>query len=501
VNQPLQKPDQPELPAELPNSTVSEIASWLVGQPLDAVEREMIRHTLESCGGDRALAASVLGISLPALRKKIRAYSVRGEALPESFEQPREIPQAENDGAPETAGAAEDVVAAPEPENLTSHGASEPVVEAVPGEPEPTLAVPEPDNDPSLTLVESETVSEPAVVAQAEPEVIAPAIAPEIPAAAAEVVAEPVVEAPETPKLIAGIAAPRAKQKRNLAGPAIAGTLTLLVAAPIAYGLLTTQEKSKDIDADRNRLEVTAIEAPRFEQRIQVPVWTTPPARGGQMPVDIAADKRVPVAAPALVVAAPAPVAEIPAAAETPAAVVAAALEPAPLTVADFNTELGTEMDLGPVNIASDVAMELGPVNRFADVRMELAPADIAADTRMELGPVNMLADVRMDHIDAPEITGSIPVATFFKAPKHPPAPLARIEPSEDDAAVRPVVRRAVAPRPAQAEVPPPHEAFPLLFPFSAIFRPKDGQGAQAAPAAQGTAAPGGFPPVDCCIR
>ena len=67
------QPDATQLPADLPESTVSEIASWLVGQPLDAVERELIRHTLESCGGDRALTASVLGISLPNLRKKIRA--------------------------------------------------------------------------------------------------------------------------------------------------------------------------------------------------------------------------------------------------------------------------------------------------------------------------------------------------------------------------------------------------------------------------------------------
>ena len=493
MNQPLQKPDEPETPAQLPaelsTSTVSEIASWLVGQPLDAVEREMIRHTLESCGGDRALAASVLGISLPNLRKKIRAYSVRGEALPESFEQPKEIPQAANDGAPQ----------------VQETGA---VIEEA-AEAEPTLAVPAPDNDPRLTLVEIETVSEPVAV-QAEPEItIAPAMVPEnIPAAAISepVAAQPAEAVVETPKLIAGIATPRTKQKANFTGPVLAGSLTLLLAAPIAYGIFSTQEKSKEIDADRNRLQVTSIESPRLEQRIQVPVWAAPPARTeAVMPVDIAADRRVPAAAAPVtpvVIAEPAP--ELPAVAEAPAAPIVAAVPEvatspataiasarAPQTVADFNPELGSEMELGPVNIASDVAMDHGPVNRLADVRMELSPVNIAADTRMELGPVNMLADVRMEFVDAPETTGSIPVATFFVAPKSVPPPLVRENPDVP-------VRRAAAPRPAratpaQAEQPAATEPFPLIFPFS-LFAPKNAQ--------TGTATTVSSPqPVDCCIR
>ncbi|HEX5779268.1 MAG TPA: helix-turn-helix domain-containing protein [Xanthobacteraceae bacterium] len=481
--------DQPEatqLPADLPSSTVSEIASWLVGQPLDAVERELIRHTLENCGGDRALTASLLGISLPTLRKKIRAYSVRGEALPDSFEPAREIPQAANDGAPDVQeSAAEESALEARNENLSGPQASGPTAELMMSEPEPTLAVPEPDNDPRLTLVEVEAAPAPVAV-QGETE-ISEAPTPEFVTTGPEPVVEATpVEPVETPKLIAGIAAPRAKQKRNVTGPVVAGTFGLLIAAPIAYGLVSTQEKSTAIDVDRNRLEVTAIESPRFEQRIQAPVWVAPARAAQAMPVDIAADRRSPQVAPApapVTVAASQPAAPVPlAAAETP-------IVPAPVqTVADFNPELGTQMELGPVDIAADVAMDLGPVNRLADLRMELSPADIAADTRMDAGPVNIVADVRMEFVDAPETTGSIPLPTFFAAPKNVPSPLMREGPGAP-------VRRA-APRPArapaQAEVPPPAETFPLIFPFS-LFAPKNAQtGAAAVTTPQ---------PLDCCIR
>jgi hypothetical protein len=111
------------LPQDLPQSTVSEIASWLVGHTLDEVERELIHHTLENCGGDRVLAATVLGLSRPALRRKLTAYAVRGQALPEPAPAPepepaREptlvpaaqesravapVPQADNDRAPKPA--------------------------------------------------------------------------------------------------------------------------------------------------------------------------------------------------------------------------------------------------------------------------------------------------------------------------------------------------------------------------------------------------------------
>jgi len=119
------------VPQELPQSTVSEIASWLVGHTLDEVERELIHHTLENCGGDRVLAATVLGLSRPALRRKLTAYAVRGQALPGEPElapapEPQlvqatpesralaPVPQADNDRAPKPAAVV------PRPEKLKS---------------------------------------------------------------------------------------------------------------------------------------------------------------------------------------------------------------------------------------------------------------------------------------------------------------------------------------------------------------------------------------------
>jgi hypothetical protein len=126
---PKSAPEQapPRVPQDLPQSTVSEIASWLVGHTLDEVERELIHHTLENCGGDRVLAATVLGLSRPALRRKLTAYAVRGQALPDEpvpavvpdpapeskLVQPASesravapVPQADNDRAPKLAAVA-----------------------------------------------------------------------------------------------------------------------------------------------------------------------------------------------------------------------------------------------------------------------------------------------------------------------------------------------------------------------------------------------------------
>ncbi|MEX2126823.1 MAG: helix-turn-helix domain-containing protein [Xanthobacteraceae bacterium] len=98
------------LPPDLPLSTVSEIASWLVGHTIEAVERELIRHTLESCAGDRALAASVLGISVPNLNRKLRGFAARGVVAPEPGECANE-----NSAAPEPGAQERENSAAPEP--------------------------------------------------------------------------------------------------------------------------------------------------------------------------------------------------------------------------------------------------------------------------------------------------------------------------------------------------------------------------------------------------
>jgi DNA-binding NtrC family response regulator len=56
----------------------------LVGRSIATVERELIRETLVRRGGNRTHAATVLGISIRALRNKIRIYRGCGSGVPES---------------------------------------------------------------------------------------------------------------------------------------------------------------------------------------------------------------------------------------------------------------------------------------------------------------------------------------------------------------------------------------------------------------------------------
>ena len=53
----------------------------LVGRSIAAVERELICETLVRRGGNRTHAATVLGISIRALRNKIRTYRTRGRGV------------------------------------------------------------------------------------------------------------------------------------------------------------------------------------------------------------------------------------------------------------------------------------------------------------------------------------------------------------------------------------------------------------------------------------
>jgi DNA-binding NtrC family response regulator len=46
-----------------------------VGATLDAVEREFIRETLAHVGGNKKLAASILGISRRALYNKMKRHA------------------------------------------------------------------------------------------------------------------------------------------------------------------------------------------------------------------------------------------------------------------------------------------------------------------------------------------------------------------------------------------------------------------------------------------
>lgn len=65
------------------SSAEIEAIRQLVGHSIDAVERELICETLACRAGNRTQAANVLGISIRALRNKIRLYKNRGRVVPE----------------------------------------------------------------------------------------------------------------------------------------------------------------------------------------------------------------------------------------------------------------------------------------------------------------------------------------------------------------------------------------------------------------------------------
>ena len=65
------------------SATEIEAVRQLVGHSIAAVERELICETLVQRGGNRTHAATILGISIRALRNKIRTYRVRGRGVPE----------------------------------------------------------------------------------------------------------------------------------------------------------------------------------------------------------------------------------------------------------------------------------------------------------------------------------------------------------------------------------------------------------------------------------
>ncbi|MBE7210521.1 MAG: sigma-54-dependent Fis family transcriptional regulator [Gluconacetobacter diazotrophicus] len=56
--------------------------SGLVGRRMEEIERELILETLQSTAGNRTHAAVMLGISIRALRNKLRDYASEGAAVP-----------------------------------------------------------------------------------------------------------------------------------------------------------------------------------------------------------------------------------------------------------------------------------------------------------------------------------------------------------------------------------------------------------------------------------
>ena len=75
-------PDLP--PAEMPRAS-TEYGDTFVGRRMEEVERDLILRTLSHTLGNRTHAAVILGISLRALRNKLRDYMQAGVIVPPPF--------------------------------------------------------------------------------------------------------------------------------------------------------------------------------------------------------------------------------------------------------------------------------------------------------------------------------------------------------------------------------------------------------------------------------
>ena len=71
-----------ELPQHARATAMDEGAARFVGRRMEDVERDVILHTLNHMAGNRTHAATVLGISIRALRNKLRDYAAAGIAVP-----------------------------------------------------------------------------------------------------------------------------------------------------------------------------------------------------------------------------------------------------------------------------------------------------------------------------------------------------------------------------------------------------------------------------------
>ena len=54
--------------------TTEDLVRPLVGRDLDEVERALILETLADCGGNRTLAAQILGVSVRTIHNKLRRW-------------------------------------------------------------------------------------------------------------------------------------------------------------------------------------------------------------------------------------------------------------------------------------------------------------------------------------------------------------------------------------------------------------------------------------------
>ena len=70
------------VPAAGPQPAVGGAMASLVGRRMEEVERDLIIETLGHTLGNRTHAATILGISIRALRNKLRDYAAQGVAVP-----------------------------------------------------------------------------------------------------------------------------------------------------------------------------------------------------------------------------------------------------------------------------------------------------------------------------------------------------------------------------------------------------------------------------------
>jgi DNA-binding NtrC family response regulator len=66
----------------LPGEAVTREIATLVGRRMEDVEQALILETLRHCLGNRTHAANILGISIRALRNKLRDYAAHGASVP-----------------------------------------------------------------------------------------------------------------------------------------------------------------------------------------------------------------------------------------------------------------------------------------------------------------------------------------------------------------------------------------------------------------------------------
>jgi DNA-binding NtrC family response regulator len=59
---------------EQPLARIEDLVRPLVGRDLDEVERALILETLANCGGNRTLAAQILGVSVRTIHNKLRRW-------------------------------------------------------------------------------------------------------------------------------------------------------------------------------------------------------------------------------------------------------------------------------------------------------------------------------------------------------------------------------------------------------------------------------------------